>query len=65
LQTVEEQSKEEQKNKIPLKMLRELARVKASPTVALNFSAVKALSSALHPYFARKVIFTSNISSKF
>jgi hypothetical protein len=30
----------------------------------LNFSTVKALSNTLHPYFARKAIFTSNRSFK-
>jgi hypothetical protein len=39
--------------------------VRASPTVALNFGAVKALCSALHPCFVREAIFTSNRSSKF
>jgi hypothetical protein len=39
--------------------------IRASPTDALNNSAVKALYSALYLYFAREAIFTSNRNSKF
>jgi hypothetical protein len=39
--------------------------VRVSSEEVLNFDAVKALCSMLNLCFARKVMFTSNISSKF
>jgi hypothetical protein len=39
--------------------------LRASPTVALNFSGVKIICSALDPLLAREAMFTSNKSSKF
>jgi hypothetical protein len=40
-------------------------RLRASPTVALNFGAIKTVFSALDPLLARKTMFTSNGNSKF
>jgi hypothetical protein len=40
-------------------------KVRASSTVALNFSAIKAFCSALYLCFVREAIFSSNRSSKF
>jgi hypothetical protein len=40
-------------------------KLRASPTVALNFGAVKTVCSALDPLLAREAVFTSNGSSKF
>jgi hypothetical protein len=39
-------------------------RLRVSSAVALNFGAVKALCSALYPYFAREIMFTSTRSFK-
>jgi hypothetical protein len=47
-----------------LSLLENKAWLRASPTGALNLSAVKALYSALYPCFVREGIFTSSRSSK-